>query len=92
MKLSPSSTCCEAHSWFTFAWCSITCCLLVSRCGAVSTHLASPTFHLCRLCNKRIIAEVQQLICFAFHDSRLLLETAGEAKEAKKIVTLFYLD
>jgi hypothetical protein len=44
------------------------------------------------VCNRKIIAEVQQLICFAFHDSRLLLETASEAKEAKKIVTLFYLD
>ncbi len=47
---------------------------------------------LCRVCNRKIIAKVQQLICFAFHDSRLLLETASEAKEAKKIVTLFYLD
>jgi hypothetical protein len=44
------------------------------------------------VCNRKIIAEVQQLICFAFHDSRLLLETASEAKDAKKIVTLFYLD
>jgi hypothetical protein len=35
---------------------------------------------------------VQQVICFAFHDSSLLLETCREAKDAKKIVTLFYLD
>ena len=36
--------------------------------------------------------QVQQVICFAFHDSRLLLETCAESKDAKKIVTLFYLD
>jgi len=35
---------------------------------------------------------VQQIICFAFHDSNLLLETCAQAKENKKIVTLFYLD
>jgi hypothetical protein len=46
----------------------------------------------CRICNRKIISEVQQVICFAFHDSRLLLETCAESKEAKKIVTLFYLD
>jgi hypothetical protein len=45
-----------------------------------------------RLCNRRIIASVQQVVCFAFHDSRLLLETCADAKDAKKIVTLFYLD
>jgi hypothetical protein len=36
--------------------------------------------------------QVQQVICFAFHDSNLLLETCREAKDSKKIVTLFYLD
>ena len=46
----------------------------------------------CRACNKKIISHVQQVICFAFHDSRLLLETCHEAKEMKKIVTAFYLD
>jgi MinD superfamily P-loop ATPase len=45
-----------------------------------------------RVCNKKIISMVQQVVCFAFHDSRLLLETCQEAKEMKKIVTLFYLD
>lgn len=45
-----------------------------------------------RLCNEKIVAEVQQVICFAFHDSRLLLETCRGAKELRKIVTLFYLD
>jgi hypothetical protein len=32
------------------------------------------------------------VICFAFHDSRLLLETCRLGKEMRKIVTLFYLD
>ncbi|KAK9918125.1 hypothetical protein WJX75_001447 [Coccomyxa subellipsoidea] len=45
-----------------------------------------------RLCNQDIVGRVQQVICFAFHDSRLLLETCTEAKEQRKIVTLFYLD
>jgi len=39
-----------------------------------------------------IISQVQQVICFAFHDSRLLMETCQEAKNMRKIVTLFYLD
>ncbi|KAL5836871.1 hypothetical protein ACOSQ3_014040 [Xanthoceras sorbifolium] len=34
----------------------------------------------------------QAFICFAFHDSRLLMETYQEAKNLRKIVTLFYLD
>lgn len=46
----------------------------------------------CRLCNMDIISHVQQVICFAFHDSRLLMETCQEAKNMRKIVTLFYLD
>lgn len=45
-----------------------------------------------RICNQRIVACVQQVICFAFHDSRLLLETCHRAKDLRKIVTLFYLD
>jgi len=35
---------------------------------------------------------VQQVICFAFHDSRLLLDTVARAKELRKMVTLLYLD
>lgn len=46
----------------------------------------------CRHCNRAIISKVQQVICFAFHDSRLLLETCHEAKDMRKIVTLLYLD
>ncbi len=45
-----------------------------------------------RICNRKIISHVQQVICFAFHDSKLLLETCEEAKGSKRIVTLFYLD
>ena len=45
-----------------------------------------------RICNDDILTRVQQVICFAFHDSNLLLDTCREAKMARKIVTLFYLD
>jgi hypothetical protein len=45
-----------------------------------------------RLCNTDIISKVKQVICFAFHDSKLLMETCQEAKILRKIVTLFYLD
>eukprot|EP00238_Polyblepharides_amylifera_P000916 CAMPEP_0196571474 /NCGR_PEP_ID=MMETSP1081-20130531/1647_1 /TAXON_ID=36882 /ORGANISM="Pyramimonas amylifera, Strain CCMP720" /LENGTH=256 /DNA_ID=CAMNT_0041888437 /DNA_START=368 /DNA_END=1139 /DNA_ORIENTATION=+ len=45
-----------------------------------------------RLCNDNIVNKVQQVICFAFHDSNLLLDTCRDAKEKAKIVTLFYLD
>lgn len=45
-----------------------------------------------RICNQDIIGRVKQIICFAFHDSSLLLETCREARQQSKIVTLFYLD
>lgn len=45
-----------------------------------------------RICNADILRRVQQVICFAFHDSKVLLETCAEAKQLRKIVTLFYLD
>ncbi|XP_061373054.1 uncharacterized protein LOC133315439 [Gastrolobium bilobum] len=51
-----------------------------------------PLIEASRLCNMDIISHVQQIICFAFHDSRLLMETCQEAKNLRKIVTLFYLD
>lgn len=44
------------------------------------------------LCNQEIISRCQQLICFAFHDSRTLLQTCQEAEEQRKVVTLFYFD
>ncbi|KAK8593667.1 hypothetical protein V6N13_042778 [Hibiscus sabdariffa] len=51
-----------------------------------------PLIEASRLCNMDIISHVQQVICFAFHDSKLLMETCQEAKNLRKIVTLFYLD
>lgn len=45
-----------------------------------------------RICNKDIVSRVKQVICFAFHDSGLLLETCKEASEARRVVALFYLD
>ena len=44
------------------------------------------------LCNKEIVSRCQQLICFAFHDSRTLLQTCSDAEEQRKLVTLFYFD
>jgi hypothetical protein len=44
------------------------------------------------LCNQEIVSRCQQLICFAFHDSRILLQTCHEAEEQRKLVTLFYFD
>jgi len=55
-------------------------------------HYSTFYFLARRLCNMDIISHVQQVICFAFHDSRLLMETCQEAKNLRKIVTLFYLD
>ncbi|XP_068662462.1 uncharacterized protein [Aristolochia californica] len=51
-----------------------------------------PLIEASRLCNRDILSHVQQVICFAFHDSKLLMETCQEAKNLRKIVTLFYLD
>jgi hypothetical protein len=51
-----------------------------------------PLLEASRLCNMDIISQVQQIICFAFHDSKLLMETCQEARNLRKIVTLFYLD
>lgn len=45
-----------------------------------------------RICNQDIIHRVQQVICFAFHDSNLLLETCQQARAESKIVTQFFLD
>ena len=44
------------------------------------------------LCNQEIISRCQQLVCFAFHDSRTLLQTCKEAEEQRKVVTMFYFD
>ena len=52
----------------------------------------TPGSLICRLCNAKIISNVQQIICFAFHDSKVILRTCEEASETNKIVTLCYLD
>jgi hypothetical protein len=44
------------------------------------------------LCNQEIVSRCQQLICFVFRDSRILLQTCHEAEEQRKIVTRFYFD
>jgi hypothetical protein len=44
------------------------------------------------LCNQEIITRCQQLVCFAYHDSRTLLQTCHEAEDQRKLVTLFYFD
>ncbi len=59
-------------------------------CTCLAARRARPSLR--RICNQKIISRVQQIICFAFHDSRLLLETCHHAKDLRKIVTLFYLD
>jgi hypothetical protein len=51
-----------------------------------------PLAEASRICNEDILRRVQQVICFAFHDSQLLLETCEKAKEMRKMLTLFYLD
>ena len=53
---------------------------------------AAPLGEASRSCNADIVRRVQQVICFAFHDSSLLLETCEDAKRQRRIVTLFYLD
>lgn len=44
------------------------------------------------LCNQEIITRCQQLVCFAYHDSRTLLQTCQEAEDQRKLITLFYFD
>lgn len=44
------------------------------------------------VCNQEIISRCQQLICFAFHDSQILLKTCSDAEDQRKVVTLFYFD
>jgi hypothetical protein len=51
-----------------------------------------PLLEASRICNDVIVSKVRQVICFAFHDSTLLLDTCREAKAQRKMVTLFYLD
>ena len=45
-----------------------------------------------RICNREIIDDCQQLICFLSHTSNTLHKAIEYAKESHKIITAFYLD
>jgi hypothetical protein len=45
-----------------------------------------------RLCNREIVSECQQLICFLYRDSQTLLDALDFAHSLNKVVTVFYLD
>ena len=45
-----------------------------------------------RICNREIIDECQQLICFLSHSSNTLHKAVEFAEESHKVVTVFYLD
>lgn len=45
-----------------------------------------------RLCNREIVSECQQLICFLYRDSKTLLDALDFAHSLNKVVTVFYLD
>ncbi|HSA05797.1 MAG TPA: DNA-processing protein DprA [Candidatus Gastranaerophilales bacterium] len=45
-----------------------------------------------RVCNREIIDQCQQLICFLSHTSGTLHKAVAYAEEGHKVVTVFYLD
>ena len=45
-----------------------------------------------RICNREIIDECQQVICFLSHTSNTLHKACEYAEESHKVVTMFYLD
>lgn len=45
-----------------------------------------------RICNREIIDDCQQLICFVSHTSGTLHKAIKYAEEVHKVVTVFYLD
>ena len=45
-----------------------------------------------RICNREIIDECQQLVCFLSHTSGTLHKAVAYAEESHKVVTMFYLD
>jgi hypothetical protein len=45
-----------------------------------------------RICNREIIDDCQQLICFVSHTSGTLHKAISYAEESHKVVTTFYLD
>ncbi|CAN0043505.1 unnamed protein product [Ectocarpus sp. 6 AP-2014] len=56
----------------------------------VNDHL--PLDAASRLCNSDLLSRTEQLICFAFHDSKTIIETTKEARSLNMIVTELYLD
>tara|TARA_B110001452_G_scaffold260800_1_gene258737 strand:- start:236 stop:463 length:228 start_codon:yes stop_codon:yes gene_type:complete len=45
-----------------------------------------------RICNSELLSKGDQLIVFAFHDSKTLRETIEEAKAMSLLVTVLFLD
>ena len=45
-----------------------------------------------RICNSHLLSQTDQLISFAFHESKTVLEAAQEAQKLDMLVTLLYLD
>ena len=45
-----------------------------------------------RICNREIIDECQQVICFLSHTSNTLHKACEYGEESHKVVTMFYLD
>ena len=45
-----------------------------------------------RICNREIIDESQQILCFLSHTSGTLYKAVAYAEESHKVVTTFYLD
>ena len=45
-----------------------------------------------RVCNREIIDDCNQLICFLSHTSKTLQTAVEYAEETHKVVTIFYLD
>lgn len=45
-----------------------------------------------RICNREIIDDCQQIICFLSHTSGTLHKAVAYAEESHKVVTVFYLD
>jgi phosphoheptose isomerase len=53
---------------------------------AMSLNVAS------RICNSKLLSETDQLIAFAFHESKTVIEATKEAKKLEMLVTMLFLD
>jgi phosphoheptose isomerase len=45
-----------------------------------------------RICNSYLLSQTDQLISFAFHESKTVIEATKEAKKLDMLVTVLYLD